>query len=93
MAIQSASALNAYLTADSSASIGAAIPDALRAGTPAPTSAGAQKAGAGDREPDQEQAPDDGGASSLETPLAPIYGSNARSVGAAIRPASISLFA
>jgi len=91
VAIQSASALSAYLTADSSASIGAGIPERPTPGTPAPAGAGEGKVGAVDRE--QEQAPEDGGPPSVETALPPLYGSNARSVAAGMRTASLSLFA
>jgi hypothetical protein len=93
MAIQSASALNAYLTAGSSASVGAGIPEALTPGTPSPTSAGAERIGVTDREREQEQAPDDGGNPNIGGPLPPIYGSNARSMAGGMRASTISLLA
>jgi hypothetical protein len=96
LAIQSATALNAYLTSVSSGGVDAGISSAssdegtVAQGSPA---AVARPAQAGSREALTEPSPEetDETPTTMQAALPALYGRNARSVAGGMRPSSISL--
>ncbi len=98
MAIQSATALNAYLTSASSGAVDAGISSAtsnqgtVAQGSPASVSRQEQ---AGSREPVTEPAQEetDETPATIHAALPALYGRNARSVAGGMRAGSISMMA